>query len=57
MLYNIPDQSVESWLKDLTIVSTLQPDHIAIYPLNIEEGTILFQQMNSGEISPLPEKT
>ena len=57
MLYNIPGQSVESWLKDLTIVSNLRPDHIATYPLTLEEGTILFQKMNSGEISPVPEKT
>ena len=57
LLYNIPGQSVESWLKDLTIVSTLKPDHIAIYPLTLEEGTVLFQQMNSGKISLVPEKT
>ena len=57
MLYNIPGQSVEIWLKDLTIVSTLKLDHIAIYPLTLEEGTVLFQQMNSGEISPVPEET
>ena len=57
MVYNIPGQSVEVWLKDLTIVSTLKPDHIATYPLTLEEGTVLFQQMNSGEISPVPEET
>ena len=57
MLYNIPGQSIENWLKDLTIVSTLKPDHIAIYPLTLEEGTVLFQQMNSGKISLVPEKT
>ena len=57
MLYNIPGQSVENWLKDLTIVYTLKPDHIAIYPLTLEENTLLFQQMNSGGISPVPEET
>ena len=57
MLYNIPGQSVENWLKDLTIVFTLKPDHIAIYPLTLEENTLLFQQMNSGGISPVPEET
>ena len=57
MLYNIPGQSVEIWLKDLTIVSTRKLDHIAIYPLTLEEGTVLFQQMNSEEISPVPEET
>ena len=57
MLYNIPGQSVASWLKDLSKVSTLKPDHIATYPLIIEEDTILFQQINSGTISPVPEET
>ena len=56
MLYNIPGQSVESWLKDLSIVINLKPDHIATYPLTIEEGTALSQQINSGEISPVPEE-
>ena len=57
MLYNIPGQSVENWLKDLTIVYTLKPDHIAIYPLTLEEGAVLFQQINSGKISTVPEVT
>jgi len=56
MLYNIPGQSVESWLKDLSIVINLKPDHIAIYPLTVEEDTILSKQINSGEISPVREE-
>jgi oxygen-independent coproporphyrinogen-3 oxidase len=56
MLYNIPVQSVENWLKDLNIVISLEPDHIATYPLTIEEDTVLSKQINLGEISPVPEE-
>jgi oxygen-independent coproporphyrinogen-3 oxidase len=57
MLYNIPGQSVENWLKDLSIVINLKPNHIATYPLIIEEDTVLFKQISAGKISPVPEKT
>ena len=57
MLYNIPGQSLEDWLKDLKMVSDMKPDHIATYPLFVEEGTPLFDKIKSREITPLPVGT
>ena len=57
MMYNIPGQSVENWLKDLKILIEIKPDHIAAYPLIVEEGIPLFNRIKSGEIIPLPEGT
>lgn len=56
MLYNIPGQSVESWLQNLAAVTALQPDHIATYPLIIDEIAPFNLQVKSGEFSLLSEE-
>jgi oxygen-independent coproporphyrinogen-3 oxidase len=56
MLYNIPGQSVESWLQNLAAVTALQPDHIATYPLIIDERAPFNHQVKSGGSSPVSEE-
>jgi len=57
MLYNIPGQSVKNWLQNLSAVTALHPDHIATYPLMIEEMTPFNHQIISDNILPVSEKT
>ena len=54
MMYNIPRQSLSRWIEALGSVVKLNCDHIAIFPLTKEEGTPLFNQVQSGEIK-LPD--
>ena len=55
MLYNIPGQSIKDWLQDISKVIEIGPDHLAIYPLIVEEGTLLSDRIKSGEITTLPK--
>ena len=56
LLYNIPGQSVITWINNLKIVTALKPDHIATYPLIIDKNTPFFSQIQSGEISPTSDE-
>ena len=42
LMYGLPGQSVEAWLKTLENVLRLQPEHISCYGLTVEEGTPLW---------------
>ncbi len=42
LMYGLPGQSVEDWLKTLKNVLRLQPEHISCYGLTVEEGTPLW---------------
>lgn len=48
LMYGIPRQTVEDWEKTLHHVLALQPEHISLYQLNIEEGTPLYQRWQKG---------
>ena len=39
VMYGIPEQTLESFLETLRIVTELEPEHISMYGLRIEEGT------------------
>ncbi len=40
LICGLPNQSDTDWQHDLTEAVTLQPDHLSIYGLTIEEGTV-----------------
>ncbi|MCD7754819.1 MAG: radical SAM family heme chaperone HemW [Firmicutes bacterium] len=42
LMYGLPDQTLESWQATLRNVLTLEPEHISIYALKVEEGTPLY---------------
>ncbi len=39
VMYGIPEQTLESFLETLRIVTELEPEHISMYGLRIEQGT------------------
>lgn len=49
LIYNLPGQTVEAWLKNLQTAIELDPEHISLYSLTIEEGTLLHQQIKEGK--------
>lgn len=52
----IPGQSVEGWRKTLQRVVDLKPEHISAYSLIIEEGTPLFENIESYPAIPSEEE-
>ena len=47
IMYGIPDQTPESFAKTLDYVAALDPEHISMYGLMIEEGTPFDQRKDS----------
>ena len=43
LIYGLPGQTLEEWLKTLRNILSLQPEHISCYGLKVEEGTPLYE--------------
>ena len=44
MIAGVPGQTLESFLASLSVVISLNPEHLSVYGLQIEEGTAFFEQ-------------
>ena len=57
LIFGIPGQTAAEWSETLDYALSLIPDHISAYGLIPEEGTPLFQRLESGQFSlPDPEE-
>lgn len=54
LIHSLPQQSDELWREDLNSAAALEPQHISLYGLSIEEGT-LFWERYSADRSTLPD--
>lgn len=54
LIYGLPDQEIRIWEQSLQDVLSLQPDHMSLYSLTVEDGTPLAVKVNSGAI-PQPD--
>ena len=52
LIYGLIDQSVSQWSSTLDAALSLDPDHISLYSLQIEQGTPLAADVASGRYSP-----
>lgn len=55
----LPGQTVESWERTLKTVASLEPEHLSVYSLIIEEGTPFYQRFagpESPDFSLLPDE-
>ncbi|MDF9408337.1 radical SAM family heme chaperone HemW [Pelotomaculum isophthalicicum JI] len=55
LIYGIPGQTGEDWLESLNQVANLDPEHIAVYGLQLEAGTPLEQAVSCGGLKPCSE--
>jgi oxygen-independent coproporphyrinogen-3 oxidase len=55
LIYARPGQSLADWLAELTRALALGPEHISLYQLTIEEGTVFHGAWRRGELR-LPEE-
>lgn len=55
LIFGIPGQSAESWKNTLRTAIDLPIDHLSLYSLTIEEGTVLKQKVERGTVD-LPDE-
>jgi len=54
LIYGAPHQTLDSWRWTLKQTLALQPDHLSLYALGLEEGTPMWDWVNSGRL-PAPD--
>src|SRR2546423_9027599 len=50
LIYAVPYQSRVTWLETLRRAIALEPDHVSMYCLSFEEGTLLFRRRAEGRV-------
>ena len=54
LIYGYPTQTLASWSHSLRAACSYGIEHISMYALNVEEGSILYRQLASGKLT-LPD--
>ncbi|AUW93203.1 coproporphyrinogen III oxidase [Sulfobacillus thermotolerans] len=58
LIYGLSQQTMAEWHETLDAACQLEPDHISMYQLQIEEGTPLATQLKKGQVTlPLSDTT
>ncbi len=52
LIYDLPGQSLERWQESLDRALDLDPEHLSLYALTIEEGTPLYDLKTRGLLDP-----
>lgn len=52
LIYGLPDQSLAHWCETLARVVAMNPEHLSLYALSIEEGTPLAARIEAGQLPP-----
>jgi oxygen-independent coproporphyrinogen-3 oxidase len=55
LMYGLPGQSVKQWRNNLEMALALEPDHLSLYELTLEENTPFFKMAAQGELNLPPE--
>lgn len=55
LMFSLPDQSCEDFLKSVECIAELGVSHISAYSLIVEEGTPFFDMYERGELKPIDE--
>jgi oxygen-independent coproporphyrinogen-3 oxidase len=51
LMYGIPGQTLESWREILNKALELNPEHVSLYSLTVEEGTPFYKMHQAGELT------
>ena len=57
LIYAIPGQRMEDWRESLEAALALEPEHLSLYSLKIEEGTPFFREYDAGRLEPVDDET
>jgi oxygen-independent coproporphyrinogen-3 oxidase len=55
LIFGLPGQKVRDWMESLQLAVGFQPEHLSLYALTIEEGTVLGGQISKG-LLPSPDE-
>jgi oxygen-independent coproporphyrinogen III oxidase len=50
LIYGLPGQTISRWQESVIEILKLNPEHLSLYSLTIEEGTLLYEQVQLGEV-------
>ena len=53
LIYGLPGQPLAAWEDSLRRAIDLEPDHLSLYALTVEEGTLLSRRVREGSVVPL----
>lgn len=56
LIFEVPGQTLTEWQRCLEQVIDLTPEHVSAYGLQLEEGTLLKEQVDSGFLQPCAEE-
>lgn len=56
LMFAVPGSSLETTLIDIEAVTSLGPEHISFYSLQLEEGTAFFKEFERGELKEVPDE-
>lgn len=56
-MYGIPGQTTAQWEATLANALALEPEHLSLYQLKIEENTVLYQKLTEGSIQEFDDET
>ncbi|MBN2303008.1 MAG: radical SAM family heme chaperone HemW [Anaerolineae bacterium] len=51
LIYGVPDQTLAMWQASIQTALRLQPDHLSLYSLGLEEGTPLYRSVIEGQLA------
>lgn len=55
LMFGLPGQTIEMWIKDLKVAINMAPEHISAYSLMFEEGTAMTVMRDTGRLSEASE--
>lgn len=55
LIYGLPGQNLESWIRSLTRLLQFRPEHLSAYLLSYEPGTKLYSMLSVGKIEEASE--
>ena len=56
LMFAVPDSSLDTTISDIEAVTSLGPEHISFYSLQLEEGTAFFKEFERGELKEVPDE-
>ena len=56
LMFGFPNQTIDEWGKDIDEAIGLQPEHLSVYSLMIEEGTPLYNLVAAGKVKEIDEE-
>lgn len=57
LIYGLPDQTADDWAETLRHGIALSPEHLSIYALSVEAGTLFAKKIALGQLPLPPEET